>query len=57
MSTDIAARTARIRIGQAANIVTFWHPLRLAEDLAMLDQLSGGRLEVGSAAASTAGRR
>ncbi|MCX4722779.1 LLM class flavin-dependent oxidoreductase [Streptomyces sp. NBC_01306] len=47
MGTDIAARTERIRIGQAANIVTFWHPLRLAEDLALLDQLSGGRVEVG----------
>jgi alkanesulfonate monooxygenase SsuD/methylene tetrahydromethanopterin reductase-like flavin-dependent oxidoreductase (luciferase family) len=47
MSTDIAARTSTIRIGQAASIITFWHPLRLAEDLAMLDQLSGGRLEVG----------
>jgi alkanesulfonate monooxygenase SsuD/methylene tetrahydromethanopterin reductase-like flavin-dependent oxidoreductase (luciferase family) len=47
MGTDIAARTSTIRIGQAANIVTFWNPLRLAEDLAMLDQLSGGRVEVG----------
>jgi alkanesulfonate monooxygenase SsuD/methylene tetrahydromethanopterin reductase-like flavin-dependent oxidoreductase (luciferase family) len=47
MSIDIAARTSRIRIGQAAAIITFWHPLRLAEDLALLDQLSRGRLEVG----------
>ncbi|WP_433466350.1 LLM class flavin-dependent oxidoreductase [Spirillospora sp. CA-128828] len=47
MGTDIAARTSRIRIGQAANIATFWHPLRLAEDIAMLDRLSGGRVEVG----------
>lgn len=47
MGVDIAARTSQIRIGQAASIVTFWHPLRLAEDLALLDQLSGGRLEVG----------
>lgn len=47
MGVDIAARTSRIRIGQAASIVTYWHPLRLAEDLALLDQLSGGRLEVG----------
>lgn len=47
MSADIAARTSRIRVGQAANIITFWHPLRLAEDLALLDQLSGGRVEVG----------
>ena len=47
MSADIVARTSRIRVGQAANIITFWHPLRLAEDLALLDQLSKGRLEVG----------
>lgn len=47
MGADIAARTKRIRIGQAANIITFWHPLRLAEDIALLDQLSGGRVEVG----------
>ncbi|GAA4861975.1 LLM class flavin-dependent oxidoreductase [Saccharopolyspora rosea] len=47
MGTDIAAHTSRIRIGQAANIITFWHPLRLAEDIALLDQLSGGRVEVG----------
>ena len=46
MSVDLAARTKQIRLGQAANIVTFYHPLRLAEDLAMLDHMSGGRLEV-----------
>ncbi|RAS75633.1 LLM class flavin-dependent oxidoreductase [Priestia endophytica] len=47
MGADIAARTKNIRIGQAANIITFWHPLRLAEDIALLDQLSGGRVDVG----------
>ncbi|MEM7541771.1 MAG: LLM class flavin-dependent oxidoreductase [Pseudomonadota bacterium] len=47
MGTDIAARTERIRIGLAAAIITFWHPLRLAEDVALLDQLSGGRVELG----------
>ena len=47
MSADIAARTNDIRIGQAANIITFWNPLRVAEDIAMLDHMSGGRLEVG----------
>ena len=47
MGADIAAHTKNIRIGQAANIITFWHPLRLAEDIALLDQLSGGRVEVG----------
>ncbi|MBT2734615.1 LLM class flavin-dependent oxidoreductase [Bacillus sp. ISL-7] len=49
MGADIAARTKNIRIGQAANVATFWHPLRLAEDVAMLDQLSKGRVEVGLA--------
>lgn len=49
MGADIAARTKNIRIGQAANVITFWHPLRLAEDVAMLDQLSKGRVEVGLA--------
>ncbi|WP_339673553.1 LLM class flavin-dependent oxidoreductase [Dasania marina] len=44
---DIAARTKQIRLGQAANIVPFWNPLRLAEDVAMLDHLSNGRVDCG----------
>ncbi|RUA26617.1 MAG: LLM class flavin-dependent oxidoreductase [Actinobacteria bacterium] len=47
MCADLAAHTERIRVGQAANIITFRHPIQLAEDLAMLDHLSGGRLEIG----------
>jgi alkanesulfonate monooxygenase SsuD/methylene tetrahydromethanopterin reductase-like flavin-dependent oxidoreductase (luciferase family) len=47
MCADLAARTNHIRLGQAANIVTFWNPLRCAEDIAMLDQMSGGRVDVG----------
>jgi alkanesulfonate monooxygenase SsuD/methylene tetrahydromethanopterin reductase-like flavin-dependent oxidoreductase (luciferase family) len=47
MAADLAARTERIRIGLGAAIITFWHPLRVAEDVAMLDHLTGGRLEVG----------
>jgi alkanesulfonate monooxygenase SsuD/methylene tetrahydromethanopterin reductase-like flavin-dependent oxidoreductase (luciferase family) len=43
----IASRTRQIRLGQAANIVTWWHPIRIAEQAAMLDVLSGGRLEFG----------
>jgi len=46
MSCDISAHTQNLRIGQAANIITFWHPLRAAEDLAMLDHMNGGRTEV-----------
>jgi alkanesulfonate monooxygenase SsuD/methylene tetrahydromethanopterin reductase-like flavin-dependent oxidoreductase (luciferase family) len=47
MSTWVAAHTERLRIGQAANIITYWHPLRVAEDLAMLDHMSAGRVECG----------
>lgn len=45
--TDLAARTKNLRLGQAANILPFWNPIRLAEDIAMLDQLSEGRVECG----------
>ena len=47
LGADLAARTSRIRIGQMANIAPWWHPIRLAEDLAILDQLTGGRVDVG----------
>jgi alkanesulfonate monooxygenase SsuD/methylene tetrahydromethanopterin reductase-like flavin-dependent oxidoreductase (luciferase family) len=47
MCTDIAARTKKIRLGQACNTITFWNPIRLAEDIATLDHLSNGRVEVG----------
>ena len=47
MCTDIAARTKQIRLGQACNVITFWNPIRLAEDIATLDQFSKGRVDVG----------
>ncbi len=47
IGADIAARTERIRIGQMANIAVWWHPIRLAEDLAILDNLTEGRVEAG----------
>ena len=47
LGADLAARTSRIRIGQMANIAVWWHPIRLAEDLAILDNLTKGRIEVG----------
>jgi alkanesulfonate monooxygenase SsuD/methylene tetrahydromethanopterin reductase-like flavin-dependent oxidoreductase (luciferase family) len=42
-----AALTTRMRISTNISIVPFHHPLRLAEDLAVLDQLSNGRMEFG----------
>src|ERR1700752_1556243 len=43
----IAMKTRRVRIGLAAAILPFHDPIRLAEELAMVDILSGGRLDVG----------
>ncbi|HKX78909.1 MAG TPA: LLM class flavin-dependent oxidoreductase [Novosphingobium sp.] len=43
----IAAQTKRIRVGQATNVITMHHPVRLAEQIAMLDLVSGGRCEMG----------
>lgn len=43
----LAARTTRIGIGIAVYVLPFHHPLRIAEETATLDILSGGRLTVG----------
>jgi alkanesulfonate monooxygenase SsuD/methylene tetrahydromethanopterin reductase-like flavin-dependent oxidoreductase (luciferase family) len=43
----VAALTHRIRISTDIALAPFAHPIRLAEDLAVLDQLSGGRMELG----------
>jgi alkanesulfonate monooxygenase SsuD/methylene tetrahydromethanopterin reductase-like flavin-dependent oxidoreductase (luciferase family) len=43
----IAERTGRLRLGTAVTVLPFHHPLRLAERFALLDQLSGGRVEFG----------
>tara|TARA_Y100001970_G_scaffold254563_1_gene330418 strand:+ start:2080 stop:3246 length:1167 start_codon:yes stop_codon:yes gene_type:complete len=47
MCADAAARTKNIRLGQACNTITFHNPIRLAEDIATLDQMSKGRVEIG----------
>ena len=47
LGADLAARTSGIRIGQMANIAPWWHRIRLAEDLAILDNMTRGRIEVG----------
>jgi alkanesulfonate monooxygenase SsuD/methylene tetrahydromethanopterin reductase-like flavin-dependent oxidoreductase (luciferase family) len=43
-----AARTRRLRIGTAVSLAPFYHPLRLAEEVALLDVLSGGRVNWGA---------
>jgi natural product biosynthesis luciferase-like monooxygenase protein len=43
----IARRTRRIRLGTGVVVLPFNHPVRVAEDYAMLDNLSNGRVELG----------
>ncbi len=47
MAGAIAARTKRVRLSSDVCLLPFNHPLRLAEDLAVLDNISNGRIEVG----------
>lgn len=47
LAAAAAMRTRRVRIGLAAAILPFHDPIRLAEEMAMVDILSGGRLDVG----------
>lgn len=47
MLSAIAQRTTRIKLGSAISILTFHNPLTVAENYAMLDTLSGGRLIFG----------
>jgi alkanesulfonate monooxygenase SsuD/methylene tetrahydromethanopterin reductase-like flavin-dependent oxidoreductase (luciferase family) len=42
-----SAHARRVRFGQAVVVTPFWHPIRLAEDIAIADLLTDGRLEVG----------
>ena len=46
-ASAVAARTSRIRLGFAVIQLALRHPIRLATELALLDNLSGGRIDVG----------
>ncbi len=41
------ARTTRLRVGPLLFVLPIYHPVRAYEEICMLDQLSGGRLELG----------
>lgn len=43
-----AARTSRMRFSTDICLLPFRHPVRLAEDLAILDNISNGRMELGA---------
>ena len=47
LATFIAARTRRLRVGTAVIVVPLHHPLVVAEEIATLDLLAGGRVDIG----------
>jgi alkanesulfonate monooxygenase SsuD/methylene tetrahydromethanopterin reductase-like flavin-dependent oxidoreductase (luciferase family) len=47
MASAIAARTSRLRIGMAVNVLPLCHPIRMAEEAATVDHISKGRLDFG----------
>jgi alkanesulfonate monooxygenase SsuD/methylene tetrahydromethanopterin reductase-like flavin-dependent oxidoreductase (luciferase family) len=42
-----AQRTKRLRLGTLVYVLPAYHPIRLAEEIGMLDQMSGGRVDLG----------
>src|SRR3712207_4984211 len=43
----VAQRTTRLRFGPLVLPLPLYQPIRIIEEICMLDQLSGGRLEIG----------
>lgn len=47
LNVHLAEHTTRLRHGQMGLVLPNWNPLRLAEDIAVADQLTGGRIDIG----------
>jgi alkanesulfonate monooxygenase SsuD/methylene tetrahydromethanopterin reductase-like flavin-dependent oxidoreductase (luciferase family) len=47
LASFLAARTTTLRLGMGVSLLPLHHPVGLAEELAVLDVVSGGRLDVG----------
>jgi alkanesulfonate monooxygenase SsuD/methylene tetrahydromethanopterin reductase-like flavin-dependent oxidoreductase (luciferase family) len=47
LSLWLATQTRRLKLGCAFNVLPMWHPVRLAEDYAMADIVTGGRVIMG----------
>ncbi|MDP3768763.1 MAG: LLM class flavin-dependent oxidoreductase, partial [Dehalococcoidia bacterium] len=43
----VAQRTRQLRFGPMVYLLPMYHPIRLIEEICILDQISGGRLELG----------
>lgn len=48
MAMHFAANTKRLRIGMGVSLAAFYDPIRLAEEIALLDNLTGGRINWGA---------
>ena len=56
MGMHVANQTQHLRIGMGISLAAFYHPLRLAEEVALLDILSGGRVGTGGLAGDSTRR-
>ena len=53
LAASVAGQTRRVRVGMGITLLPLHDPVQIAEELAVLDVLSGGRLDVGIGRAST----
>jgi alkanesulfonate monooxygenase SsuD/methylene tetrahydromethanopterin reductase-like flavin-dependent oxidoreductase (luciferase family) len=47
LASAMAVRTSRVRLGLAVGVLPLYHPIRMAEEAATVDQISKGRLDFG----------